>query len=743
MNDIRFPDKLIFKPKVAQTQSILSRFVMRAIGYCYIVMLICLSGCDFVAVNSPYSDEDNAIATLYSSFSLRPKHLDPARSFSANEAIFTGQIYEPPYQYHYLKRPYTLIPLTAQSLPIVRYFDSNNIELTADDQDKNVAYSIYQISISPGILYQPHPAFVKDSSDKYRYHRLDANMLDSIDTIADFPALASRELVAADYVYQIKRLAHPQIHSPILGLMSEYIVGLGDYADKLREQQSKGQPISLRSAKIKGVSVIDRYTYQIKVIGTYPQLRYWLAMPFFAPIPWEADVFYAQSGLIAKNITLDWFPVGTGPYQLTENDPNRRMVLTKNPNYHPDYYPQQGESADAKRGLLADSGKRLPFIDRIVFTLEKESISYWSKFLQGYYDVSGISSDSFDKAIRVGSGGKFSLSDEMKKKGIALSTSTDTSTYYIGFNMQDSIVGGYSPEARKLRQAISIAIDYEEFISIFLNGRGVPAQGPIPPGIFGYQAGRQGMNAYVYDWQHNKLKRKSIVEARKLLAQAGYPNGRSAKTGDALVIYFDVPASGPDAKARFDWLRKQLQKLSIQLVIRSSDYNRFQDKVRNGQTQLFQWGWRADYPDPENFFFLLYGPNGKAISGGENAVNYSNPDYDRLFDEMRIMPDGNRRQKIIDKMLVILTKDAPWVWGFHPTQFSLYHAWNKNVKPNMMTNNALKYRRLDDSQRQQLQQDWNTPILWPLVLIIMAIIALALPAWLMYQNKQRAKGVVS
>ncbi|NQY27520.1 MAG: ABC transporter substrate-binding protein [Piscirickettsiaceae bacterium] len=702
-----------------------------------ILILLFLSACDLSAINSPYPEQENNASVLYASFSLRPKHLDPARSYSSNEAIFTGQIYEPPYQYHYLKRPYTLIPLTATELPKVRYFSADNIELAADDAD--IAYSLYQITIKPEIRYQPHPSFVKETDGQYVYHQMTAKQLVSVNTLSDFKQNASRELVAADYVYQIKRLAHPEIHSPILGLMSEHIVGLADYAEQLRQLKQKGKALNLRTSAIEGVTVIDRYRYQIKVVGKYPQLRYWLAMPFFAPVPWEADIFYAQKGLIEKNITLDWFPVGTGPYQLTENNPNQRMVLERNPNYHDEYYPENGDDGDFEQGLLKDSGQRLPLIDKVIFTLEKENTSYWNKFLQGYYDVSGISSDSFEQAIQLGGGGEFGLSDAMKKKGIDLRTSIGTSSYYIGFNMHDSVVGGYSEKAKKLRQALSIAIDYEEFISIFLNGRGIPAQGVIPPGIFGYIDGQQGINPRVYNWDDTKGVRKNIKEARELLVQAGYPNGRDEQTGEPLNLYFDVPASGPDARAQFDWLRKQFKKLGIQLIVRSSDYNRFQDKMHNGQAQIFQWGWNADYPDPENFLFLLYGPNGKVATGGENAANYENAEFDRLFEQMRAMPNNDERLKIIQEMSAILTEDSPWVWGYHPKQFSLYHAWNKNIKPNLMANNTIKYRRIDAYQRKELQQSWNKPILWPLIVLVFVVLLLFLPAFLLYIQKKYTK----
>ena len=702
--------------------------------FCSVIMVL-LVGCELPAINSPYPEHVEEDDILYTSFSLRPKHLDPAKSYSSNEINFTSQIYEPPFQYHYLKRPYTLIPLTATSLPNVSYFNEQGTELSDQEALGEVAYSVYTITIKPNIFYQSHPAFAKDEQGAFLYHQLTEDQLAYIDDLSDFKQQESRELIAEDYVYQIKRLAHPDIHSPILAVMSEYIAGLSDYAEKLRHQKLAQQVIDLTNSSISGVSVVDRYTYQIKIIGKYPQLRYWLAMPFFAPVPPEADSFYNQQGLVKKNITLDWYPIGTGPYQLVENDPNSRMVLEKNSNYHNEYYPEDGESIDLERGLLDDKGEKLPFIDRVIFTLEKENTSYWNKFIQGYYDISSISSDNFDQAIQVAAQGDFALSDGMKKQGIALKTAVAPSTSYIGFNMQDSIVGGYNDKSKRLRQAISIAIDYEEYISIFLNGRGIPAQGPIPPGIFGYSDGQAGLNHYIYDWSEKGAKRKSLDKARELLSKAGYPEGRSQESGEPLTLYFDVPASGPDAKAQFDWMRKQFQKLGIQLVIRSTDYNRFQDKIRNGQAQIFQWGWNADYPDPENFLFLLYGPNSKVVSGGVNSSNYQNDHYDYLFDLMRVMPENDERLSIINEMQNILMEDSPWIWGFHPKQFSLYHSWNKNVKPNLMANNTIKYRRVDAQQRTKMQQQWNQTILWPLVLLGIIITLLLIPAWLLYRKK--------
>jgi oligopeptide transport system substrate-binding protein len=151
---------------------------------------------------------------------------------------------------------------------------------------------------------------------------------------------------------------------------------------------------------------VDRYTYRIRIKGKYPQFVYWLAMPFFAPVPEEAERFYRQPGMAEKNFSLDWQPVGTGAYYLAENDPNRVMRLERNPHYHEDHFPGEGDPGDREAGLLDDAGQRLPMVDTVIYSLEKEDVPYWNKFLQGYYDASGVSSDSFDQAIRMNAEGE-------------------------------------------------------------------------------------------------------------------------------------------------------------------------------------------------------------------------------------------------------------------------------------------------------------------------------------------------
>ena len=235
---------------------------------------------------------------VYSSFSERPKRLDPVSSYSSNEYQFIAQIYEPPLQYHYLLRPYTLVPLTASRLPEVRYFGENDV-LVDEDAVDSIKYSEYTININQGIMFQPHPAFATNEQGESVNLNLTEKDLHDIHTLSDFEVTGARELTAADYIYQIKRIASPYLHSPIAGVMREYIVGF----DEFRKQASEKYPNpnegwhDLRSIKLAGVTVVDRYTYRIRIKGKYPQLVYWMAMPFFAPMPWEAEKFYTQEGM--------------------------------------------------------------------------------------------------------------------------------------------------------------------------------------------------------------------------------------------------------------------------------------------------------------------------------------------------------------------------------------------------------------------------------------------------------------
>ena len=711
--------------------------MIRFIKNIFLLSMLAVAGCSDKPLNSPYGDtEDDKV--FYSSFQERPKHLDPARSYSSNEYAFIAQIYEPLFQYHYLKKPYELIPLTASEMPKLYYLDN---EFNKTDNKSKAHYTKYILKIKKGILYQNHPAFYKKNK-KYAYHDLSENQLANINTLKDFRQENTRELTSDDYIYQIKRLADYKNHSPISGVMQDYIYGFNEYKkkiSKIKYDNNKERINIIRKSDISGVEKIDRYTFSITLKKQYPQFIYWLAMPFFSPMPWEADSFYSQPGLQKKNITLNWFPIGTGPFKLTENNPNLKMVLEANKNFRGEVYPSRKDKIINRKIIEHNNKKEVPFINKAIYSLEKEQIPRWNKFLQGYYDNSGIASDNYDQAISLNNSGDISLNKELEDKGIHLTTATSASTYYIGFNMLDTVIGGSSERSKLLRQAISIAIDYDEYISIFANGRGIIAQSPIPPGIIGYQDGTNNYNKILYKIKNGTVVKRSIDDAKILLTKAGYNNGIDKKTGKPLILYFEATGAGADTYAFLNWLRKQFKKINIQLVTRVTDYNRFQEKMINGTGQIFQWGWNADYPDPENFLFLLYGKNGKVKFGGENASNYNSIKFDSLFKEMKNMENSPQREKIIKSMLDIIQNDSPWIWGFHPKSFSLSHKWVENTESNLMANNTLKYKKINNILRSEKINLWNKANFTLLYILLFAILIFIASVIIMIKKKDKEK----
>ena len=267
-----------------------------------------LTGCNPV-MNNPHPAGSEKTNTLFFPFRERsPKYLDPTSSYSNDETPYTYQIYEPLYGYHYLKRPYELTGRAATEVARPRYLDKDGNELADDAPGESVVETVFDVHIRPGILYAPHPAFAKKPNGAYVYHDMTRAEVADKHRISDFRETGTRELVADDYVYAIRRLATPRVKSPSYTTMTDYIVGLKEYGDSIvkidKELRRDLLPtvrdlpfLDFRDHPFPGAVALDPHTLRIRVIGKYPQFKYWLAMTFFAPIPWEADKFYAQPGM--------------------------------------------------------------------------------------------------------------------------------------------------------------------------------------------------------------------------------------------------------------------------------------------------------------------------------------------------------------------------------------------------------------------------------------------------------------
>lgn len=718
-----------------------------------------LAGCD----NSPWepgAEKQNALYTAMVENS--PRHMDPTASYWDNDTPFTYQVFEPPYGYHYLKRPFQLVGKAAQEVAKPVYLDKDGKPLPDDAPADQVVESDYDVHIKPGILFQPHPCFAKDASGRYVYHDMKPGELGGRFSPLQFEKQGTRELVAEDFVYALKRHATTRITTPIFGIFSEYVIGLKEYGALVRDEDRKLRQgldpssqdlpfLDFRKWPLAGATAPDKYTFRVRLKGKYPQWNYWMAMTFMAPVPWEADAFYAQPGMAAASLSMDVWPVGTGPYMQTEYFKDRRQVLERNPNYRGEPYPCDGAPGDKEAGMLDDCGKRTPFIDKLVFVVEREALPEKAKFVQGYYDIEVFERTTTGMEYIVAKQDSDDIRNLYDERGYRLDRFEDVNSYVIGFNMLDPAVGkGATPEEserhRKLRQAISIAIDWEEYSKIFPNKAGATAMGPIPNGIFGSREKTpEGVNPVTHRLVDGLPVRRSLDEARKLMAEAGYPEGRDVRTGRPLVINYDFYAlPTPERKVEIDWVVRQFSKLGIQLEVRATDNNQFQDKVRKGKHQVFWTGWNADYPDAENFLFLFYGPNSKSVSDGENTSNYQNPEYDKLFMQMKTLADGPEKQALIDRLVRILQEDSVWSWGFFPYASAATQHWVYNQKASVMIKDRGRYLRVDPVERERALAQWNHAIWWPMVLSVVALAALLMIAVRAFRRRERtnARGEV-
>lgn len=652
------------------------------------IALVLVASC----TNNPYPDEDDAQKVYYTRFATPPKTLDPQVSYASSDQDVLANVYETLLEYHYLKRPYTLIPGLAATVPEPNPQSDGSVR--------------YRFEVRRGVRYADDPCFALSEPGQ------------------------TRELVAADVEFALKRIADPEVTSPVIETFGK-IRGLRAFRERLvalREKDPAFASLRIdeqyrRAGAIEGVEVESEGALEITLAEPYPQIIYWFAMPFTSPVPWEAVAYYdgkRHDGV--QRPPFSEVAVGTGPFVLTRYDKRSRIVLERNPNWygalHPEWkapatlYPSEGASGDEERGVLVAAGRPLPFIDRIEMRYEKESIPAFTKFIQGYYDLSGIITESFSQVVS-----EDRLSPGMSERGMSLEKSVQPTVRYLGFNMLDPVVGHEAGRrGRKLRQAMSLVIDTEEFKRVFTNGRGISAHSPIPPGIYGHDP------AY-----ENPYRTPDVERARELLKEAGYPGGRDPKTGAPLKLTFDTGDTSAAGRLRYLFFTNAWRKIGIDVEIEATSYNQFRQKVRNGSYQIFLWGWIADYPDPENFLFLLYSPMGQTKSGGPNTANFSNERYDALFAKMKDMENGEERLAVIREMQSIVERERPWIEFYFEESYALVHSWMKNYKPMGLSVPVRKYLDVDPVDRSARREAWNTPIRWPAYGVGVALVLLAIP----------------
>ncbi len=650
-------------------------------GAVAILLLAVLAGCS----NNPYPSGESAGPVVYRALADDPKTLDPSVSYNVDEAAIIDLIYPSYFRYHYLKRNPFVLELSLGAVEPVR----EAFPYTVAEKGRVVRKpgERWTFRIKRGLRFQDDLAF---------------------------PSGKGREIVAADFLTSFRRMADPSVSCPVLSFFEDKIVGLHEYVEHNRQRAGEGKKADYQ-APIAGLQLDpkDPCTFRILLNQPYPQLRYLMTMHFTTPLAHEAVGKYGTG--------LSRHPVGSGAYLLSEFRPKQRIVLKANPNRFAEYYPSEGAPGDREAGLLRDAGKRLPLADTIVYSIIREGVTGWNLFLQGYEDSWGVSQTNYQQVMsRQGQ-----LSPEMERRGVRLLRDVTPNLWYFAFNMEDPVFGGYTPERRKLRQAVSLSIDAQAFIDLFSQGHGVPAQWVVPPGIYGYDPEYR-----------NPYRRPDVDRAKKLLSDAGYPKGIDPQTGQRLALYFDTTAQTAAGRQYATLLVRQIKAIGIDVEMRSWRSNVWQDRVDKGEFQFIQYGWFADYPDPENFAFLLYGPNRRP---GPNSAAYNNPGFNRLFEQMRSMDDGPDRLAIINRMRDVVQEDCPWVFQEHSEDLSIHYDWLMNVKPHPVANDTAKYRRVDSEKRARLQEEWNQPVYWPAAVLLLLFVVSAMPAAAVVRNRRRRR----
>jgi oligopeptide transport system substrate-binding protein len=486
-----------------------------------------------------------------------------------------------------------------------------------------------------------------------------------------------RELIAADYAYSLKRLFDPKVKSPWLFLLEGKIVG-ADAAMRSAKADNRFD----YDAPIAGIVALDRYTLRLRLEAPDYNLLYILATPATGAVAREVVEAYADD--------FGSHPVGTGPYRLKEWKRASKIVIEANPDYRTVIFEpsEPGDAAD-KEIIAAIKGKRIPMIQTIeVYVIEENQPRYLA-FLDAEHDYLDFLSPEFVPVAMPD--GK--LAPSLAARGIRLYPEQSQETWYTFFNMEDPVVGGYSAEKVALRRAIGLAFDIDQELKIIRKGLGVKAQTPIPPGVAGYDPDFRSPTG-LYD----------PARAKALLDTYGYVDRdgdgyRELPDGRALTIEYASPNDSFGRQYDELW-QKCLRAIGIRMSVRAGRVPDLRKAARLGKLQMRTDAWRADYPDGENFLQLLYGPN----TGQVNYARFQLPEYDRLYEQARNLPDSPERQKLYRRMIGLMLVYAPWKLGIHRQRPALVHPWVLGYKKHPNSAVPWRYLYIDAAIRRRAAQ---------------------------------------
>jgi ABC-type transport system substrate-binding protein len=583
-----------------------------------------LSGCKETS-----SEEQSGPVVLQQRLRARVQTLDPMDVRDTVGTCVASDIFDTLYDYHYLKRPYEIIPMLAAAMPTIT--------------DGGTCYTI------------------PIRNDVY-FH----------DDVC-FPNGQGRLLKAQDVIYAWKRIADIKTRSVSWWILDRRIAGLDAFRDYTKtcpkDQVDYDRPVE-------GLQALDDYTLQVKLNSPWPQFIYWMAYIATAPVAREAVEYYGPE--------IGFHPVGTGAFKVDRWMSGAYVEASRNLRYF-QKYPTEGEPSDVQNGLLADAGKPLPFVDKVIWRIVVEDQPRWRLLLKGLIDMVGIPKDNFGQVFSSG----LNVSEEYTSRKIRMTTFDEPSTFWVAFNMNDPVLGINKP----LRQAISHCIDRKSFIDVFFDGRAQEAFGFIPPIMPGYDPNIIGISNSRYDMARAKV----YLEEAKKVAGGTIPRIR-------------VAIGGIDSTNRqmCQYIQRSIRSIGLDVEIDLYDWPTFLEKLRKSDMQIFILGWTADYPDVESFLQLFYSKN----IPYPNEFCYSNPQFDAIFEKIAAMPDCPERLELYRQAQKIINEDVPCAFTFHRVSFIMCHDWISNVKPNSYKNEMAgwgmtKYYRIDPQKREEYKRKYR------------------------------------
>lgn len=538
-------------------------------------------------------------------FPVAETGFDPVQVSDIYSRIVAAHIFEAPLGYDHLARPYLLKPSTVAAMPEV-----------ADD------FRSFTFRVRPGIFFADDPAF----------------------------GGKPRELTAQDYVYAVKRIFDPRTKSPAQpSLAEEGILGLAE----LREAALKGQPFDY-DREIEGLKALDRYTFRVRLRESRPRHLYGWASEVLGAV--AREVVEAYGDKIMEH------PVGTGPFRLTEWRRSSRMVLERNPRFRDEVYDAQPNADDAEGQALLQrfKGRKLPMIDRVEIAVIEESQPRWLAFLNGEQDLlERLPNEFVDQAAPGGT-----LAPNLAKRGLQLYRVPGSDVTLTVFNMEDPLVGGYTPEHVALRRAISLATDVGREIQLVRRGQAIAAQSLMTPMTSGYRSELR-----------TEMGRFDLARAKALLDVYGYVDRDGdgwRERPDGRPLRLEMKTQSDQASRQLDELwKKNMDALGLRAVLKTAQWPENLKAARAGRFMLWRVGSSAGSPDGQGALERAYGPS----VGKGNLARFSLPAFDRVYERLNGLPDGPERQAQFDEATKLLVAYAPYRVHVHRIVSDLAYPW--------------------------------------------------------------------